>query len=132
MPRRPSATTGLGSSPLTSVTSTRGSLTVLRIRSMAPSTVSPTMTRMLTWARAVAAMTLAPGDPESWVTATVVRVSAAVSWPSRASTCARTGRRRRAWQKTAPNGIRACAPTCSIISTVASGRCAGKGRFSGA
>ena len=53
--------TGLGSSPLTSVTSTWGSLTVRRIRSMAPSTVSPTMTRMLTWARAVAAMTLAPG-----------------------------------------------------------------------
>ncbi len=119
--------TGEGSLPSTTRSSTLGSRMILRSRSTVPSTVSPTATRMLAFARAVAARTLAPALPSSVVMATVVRVIALVSLPIRPKSRVTGARNSDSLANTARSGAGACGPKRRSISAVTSGSDCGKG-----
>ena len=122
--------TGLGSPDSTTRISTRLSRTVLRTCSTTPATVSPTMTRMLSPALAVEAITLSAGEPDRVVAATVVRVIAAASGPAATSARVSTGLRRSALAISGLSAAGACGARRRISSIVGAGVWAGKGERS--
>ena len=128
----PSSTgeTGLGSLPSTTSIRTCLSPIALRTCSTTPATVSPTMIRMLTPARAVLAMTLSAGEPDSVVTATVVRVIAADSGPAAIRARVSTGVRRAALAMSGRSASGACGAIRCISSMVGLGVLGGNGFFS--
>src|SRR5689334_13426824 len=77
--------TGLGSPASSTSIETWSSATTLRRWATTSATVSPTITRALMPARAVEAITLMAGEPDSVVVANVVRVMAADSGPAATS-----------------------------------------------
>jgi hypothetical protein len=110
------------------------SSTAFLMCSTTPATVSPTITRTLSPAFAVEAITLRAGDPLRVVVATVVRVIAAASGPAASSARVTTGASRSARPsngfRTGRSGSGTCGARRRISSRVGAGAEAGKGAFS--
>ena len=106
------------------------SSTAFRTCSTTPATVSPTITRMLSPAFAVEAITLRAGDPLRVVAATVVRVMAAASGPAASSARVTTGASRSARPSSGRSGSGTCGARRRISSSVGAGADAGNGDFS--
>ena len=92
--------------------------------------MSPTRMRRLTAAVALEAITLCAGEPDSVVTAIVVRTRAAGSAPAARSARLRSGCTRRALANSGRSGAGACGAIRANISIVGSGSEAANCRFS--
>ena len=122
--------TGDGSPDSTTSMRIESSSTAFRTCSTTPATVSPTITRMLSPAFAVDAITLRAGDPLRVVAATVVRVMAAASGPAASSARVTTGASRSARPSSGRSGSGTCGARRRISSSVGAGADAGNGAFS--